>query len=103
LGYAVALVPDMAAKNRFSSFLAAITSEENDYFLRSFEALGVDEEERNSTPMLPQIQAFAVLMLDAARSGAYEEILSVIVPAEWVYLSWAKAAKHSYLKRFYLA
>jgi thiaminase/transcriptional activator TenA len=103
LGYAVALAPDMAAKKRFSGFLAAITSEENDYFLRSFEALGVGEEERNSTPMLPQIQAFADLMLDAARSGAYEEVLAVIVPAEWVYLSWAKAAKHPYPKRFYLA
>jgi thiaminase/transcriptional activator TenA len=53
--------------------------------------------------MLPQIQAFDDLMLDAALLGAYKEVLSAIVPAEWVYLSWAKAAKHPYPKRFYLA
>ena len=41
LGYAVALAPGVPAKKRFAGFLAAVTSEENDYFLRSFDALGV--------------------------------------------------------------
>lgn len=102
LGHAVALAPGMPAKKRFAAFLAAITSEENDYFLRSFEALGVTEHEQQNTPLLPPIQSFADLMLDAARSGAYEELLAVIVPAEWVYLTWAQAAEPPYPARFYL-
>ena len=102
LGYAVALAPGMPAKKRFAGFLAAITDEENDYFLRSFEALGVSEAEREGTALLPPIQTFADLMLDAARSGAYEEVLAVIVPAEWVYLTWAQAATQPYPARFYL-
>lgn len=103
LGHAVALAPGMPAKKRWAGFLGAITSEENDYFLRSFEALGVPESERESTPLLPPIRALADLMLDAARSGAYEEVLAVIVPAEWVYLTWARAAPSSRPERFYLA
>jgi thiaminase (transcriptional activator TenA) len=103
LGHAVALAPGMPAKKRWAGFLAAITSEENDYFLRSFDALGVPEVERETTALLPPIQAFADLMLDAARSGAYEEVLAVIVPAEWVYLTWAQAAPKPYPGRFYLS
>jgi thiaminase/transcriptional activator TenA len=103
LGHAVALAPGMPAKKRFAGFLAAITSEENDYFLRSFEALGVAPEEWETAELLPPIQAFADLMLDAARSGSYEEVLAVIVPAEWVYLTWAQAANKPYPKRFYLS
>ena len=102
LGYAVALAPGMPAKKRFAGFLAAITDEENDYFLRSFEALGVAVAEREGTLLLPPIQTFADLMLDAARSGAYEEVLAVIVAAEWVYLTWAEAAPEPYPERFYL-
>jgi thiaminase (transcriptional activator TenA) len=103
LGHAVALALGMPAKKRWAGFLAAITSEENDYFLRSFDALGVPEGERESTPLLPPIQAFADLMLDAARSGAYEEVLAVTIPAEWVYLTWAQAAPKPYPGRFYLS
>ncbi len=103
LGHAVALAPGMPAKKRWAGFLGAITSEENDYFLRSFDALGVPEAERETTPLLPPIQAFADLMLDATRSGAYEEVLAVIVPAEWVYLTWAQAAPKPYPDRFYLS
>jgi thiaminase/transcriptional activator TenA len=103
LGHVVALAPGMPAKKRWAGFLAAITSEENDYFLRSFDVLGVPESERGSAPLLPPIQAFADLMLDAARSGAYEEVLAVIVLAEWVYLTWAQAASKPYPGRFYLS
>jgi thiaminase/transcriptional activator TenA len=103
LGHAVALAPGMPAKKRWAGFLAAITSEENDYFLRSFDALGVPQAERETTPLLPPIQAFADLMLEAARSGTYEEVLAVIVPAEWVYLTWAQAAPKPYPGRFYLS
>lgn len=103
LGHAVALAPGMPAKKRFAGFLAAITSEENDYFLRSFEALGVSQEEWENAELLPPIQTFADLMLDAAQSGNYEELLAVIVPAEWVYLTWAQAARPPYPKRFYLS
>jgi thiaminase/transcriptional activator TenA len=102
LGHAVAAAPGMPAKKRWAHFLGLITAEENDYFLRSFEALGVPEHECETTSLLPPIQAFATLMLEAARSNRYDEILAVVVAAEWVYLSWAEKAVQPYPKRFYL-
>lgn len=102
LGYAVAYAPGMAAKCRFAGFLAALTSEENDFFIRSFDALGVSEAERTELAMTATTRAFSELMLDAARSGAYEEVLAVIVPAEWIYLTWASAVADATPQRFYL-
>lgn len=102
LGYAVAYAPDMAAKCRFAGFLGALTSAENDYFMRSFEALSVPQSERDAPVIAPTTRAFSELMLDAARSGAYEQVLAVIVPAEWIYLTWARAAAAAAPSRFYL-
>jgi thiaminase/transcriptional activator TenA len=102
LGYAVAYAPDMEAKIRFSGFLAALTSDENDFFVRSFDALDISEQERRAPVMTETTRAFADLMLDAARSGRYEDVLAVIVPAEWVYLTWAASVADAAPKRFYL-
>ncbi len=102
LGYAVAYAPNMDAKIRFASFLAALTSEENDFFIRSFDALGISDADRTAPAMGPATRAFSELMLDAARSGTYEEVLAVIVPAEWIYLTWASAVAEATPARFYL-
>ena len=40
-GFAVGQAPDMAAKRPLVEFLETVTDEENDYFERSFDALGV--------------------------------------------------------------
>jgi thiaminase/transcriptional activator TenA len=52
--------------------------------------------------MVPATQAFSKLMLEAARAGTYEDVLAVIVPAEWIYLTWASAVADATPKRFYL-
>jgi thiaminase/transcriptional activator TenA len=102
LGFAIAQAPDMPPKTKLAAFLAAVTSEENDYFLRSFRALEVTEEDwRTATPN-DATRRFGAVMLGAAREG-YAEALAVLLPAEWVYLSWASAAGGTRPKRFYLA
>jgi len=89
LGFAVARAPGMAAKKRLAGFLAALTSDENDYFLRAFDAVGVGEGERTAPGLAPVTQTFAELMLAAVEAGTYEDLLAVVVPAEWIYLTWA--------------
>ena len=42
-------------------------------------------------------------MHEVANTGTYEEILAVILAAEWVYYTWASNAKKPYPKRFYLS
>ena len=90
-GFAVGDAPEMAAKRRLVEFLDILTDEENDYFERSFEALGVPENRwQNSTPG-DTTEAFVDLLGHAARKGGYAETLTVLVPAEWIYESWATA------------
>lgn len=71
-----------------AQFLGLITSDENTYFLRSFEALGVSEASQNA-PDAPATEDFNSLMAEARNSGCYEQMLAVLVVAEWSYLAWA--------------
>lgn len=101
VAHAIAAAPAMPAQSKLAAFLAAITSEENDYFLRSFDALGVAREDWSGAAPDPITQRLTTLMLDAAREG-YAEALAVLLPAEWIYLSWAREVKDAAPARFYL-
>lgn len=74
-------------------FLALITGKENTYFERSFEALGVTLEERQSIPDAPCTTGFCELMREVASTGSLAEMLAVIVVCEWSYLSWGELVK----------
>jgi thiaminase/transcriptional activator TenA len=84
-GHALGEAPSMAANARLAEFLGTITNEENDYFERSFAALDGDPE---ATPDATT-RAFIDLLERAGRQGGYAETLAVLVPAEWVYETWA--------------
>ncbi len=104
LGFTLAKAADMPAKRRLAAFLAMLTSEENDYFLRSFAALGVPPEQYLTAVQGPVTREFAQTMVGAARDGGYEEGLACIVCAEWVYLTWGmREAQKPRPSRFYLA
>ncbi|WP_251341480.1 TenA family protein [Haloplanus halophilus] len=97
-GHAVGEAPSMAAKARLVGFLGTLTDEENDYFERSLDALDGD---RNADPTATT-RAFVDLLERAGREGGYAETLAVLVPAEWVYATWAGAVE-SPPARFYLS
>jgi len=88
-GYAVGDAPTMAAKSRLVDFLGTVTSDEDDYFQRAFDALDVPESRYQDPALTEATAAFRDLLLRAAREGGYAETLAVLVPAEWVYLAWA--------------
>lgn len=102
LGLAIAQAPDMPPKTKLAAFLAAVTSEENDYFLRAFEALGVAQADWSAATPNAATRRIGEVMLGAAREG-YAEALAVLLPAEWIYLTWASGAGETRPKRFYLA
>ncbi|EMA20605.1 TenA family protein [Haloarcula marismortui] len=91
-GHAVGQAPDMAAKRRLVEFLDTVTDEEDDYFERSFAALDVADERWQDPEPTDATAAFIDLLGRAAREGGYAETLAVLVPAEWIYESWATAA-----------
>lgn len=89
IGYLVAKAPDMATKRPLAAFLALLTSNENDYFIRSFAALAVAPEIYLEAAQGPVTRAFASLLLEAAEAS-YEEGLACLLCAEWVYLTWGE-------------
>ncbi|MBO6784225.1 MAG: TenA family protein [Alphaproteobacteria bacterium] len=106
VGHAVACAPGMAAKSRFAGFLGVLTSEENDYFLRSFDAFGAPPPSFDNPVSHPVVDGFAGLMARQRAAGTYLDILTVLVPVEWVYLQWASdavAGNRPMPERFYLS
>ncbi|WP_255194052.1 TenA family protein [Natronobeatus ordinarius] len=95
-GFAVGEAPGIDAKRPLVEFLETVTDEENDYFLRSFEALEVPESRWHDPEPTATTQAFLDLLGRAARQGGYAETLAVLVPAEWIYREWATAVADEY-------
>jgi len=102
-GHAVGEAPSMAAKRRLIEFLDVITDDENDYFDRSFDALDVPEADRTDPDLTATTEAMVDLIEAAANRGGYAETLAVLVPAEWVYLTWATAEADDRPEPFYFA
>jgi len=109
VGHAVAAAPGMPEKTRFAQFLGVLTDEENDYFLRSFDAFGQPAPTFDNPLKHPVLDDFAALMDRQRAAGTYLDILAVLVPVEWVYLTWASKASDAVTRgaampaRFYLA
>ena len=92
LATTIAHAPTLADGVPGAQFLGLVTSTENTYFLRCFEALGVPEKNQN-TASSPATCAFQDLMIEARTSGRYEQMLAVLTVAEWSYLTWANRYK----------
>src|SRR5262249_12876667 len=92
LGAALAGADTFAARLRFGRFIGMVSAEENTYFLRAFEALGVTESRRGADPDKQPTMGFKAIMREAADTRSYAAALSVLVVAEWLYLDWASRA-----------
>ncbi len=100
LGAAMATADTMTARLRYGRSAGIVSGEENTYFLRAFAALGIDEAERAAIPDSTPTTAFKALMREAAASGRYVAVLSVLCVAEWLYLDWASNAPRPLPQRF---
>src|SRR5438128_12505815 len=92
LGAALATADTFEARLRFGRFIGLMSGEENTYFLRAFEALGVTEDRRTADPDTQPTAGFKAIMREAAQTRSYAASLSVLVVAEWLYLDWASRA-----------
>jgi thiaminase/transcriptional activator TenA len=92
LGAALASADTFEARLRFGRFIGMVSGEENTYFLRAFEALGVTQVRRAADPDTQPTAGFKAIMREAAETRSYAAALSVLVVAEWLYLGWASRA-----------
>jgi thiaminase/transcriptional activator TenA len=92
----------MEEMGRIAQQLAVLTGGENDYFLRAFDELGVPEEEYTDAELRPNAEAFVDFVMRVAHGGSYDEVLTVITAAGWVYLDWCEYAVEGEQDRWYL-
>lgn len=85
--------PALPDRLPLAHFLGIIAGPENTYFQRSFDMLSVSESERTAPKLLTPTSDFQALMLKAANSDEYGNLVAVLCVAEWVYLSWAEAVE----------
>ena len=92
LGTTLASADTFEARVRFGRFIGMVSGEENTFFLRAFEALGVTEDRRTADPDTQPTAGFKAIMREAADTRSYAAALSVLVVVEWLYLDWASRA-----------
>jgi len=68
LGAALASADTFAARLRFGRFIGMVSAEEDTYFLRAFEALGVTETRRAADPDTQPTIGFKAIMREAAET-----------------------------------
>ena len=90
--YALAKAPGIAEQSALVETLHALTNDQLEYFERVFGELGISAAERASTPVPREVHAFGDGMMRLAAHGTYEEIISGMAAAEWMYLTWSRAA-----------
>lgn len=90
--YALAKAPGIAEQAALVETLHALTNDQLEYFDQVFRQLGITAAGRDSTPMPPAVRAFGDGMMRIAAHGAYEEIIAGMAAAEWMYLTWSRAA-----------
>lgn len=90
-------------KHRLSTFLSMATSEENQYFIRSFKELGVKESDYcwKNIKRSSVIKRFDEEIKKAIKSNSYEDCLIVLFCAESVYCEWATKYEDKNPKEFY--
>ncbi len=101
VGQAVTTAPSMVEKRQYAGFLGVLTGDEDDYFLRSFAAMGVAEADWRQPFDHAVVRGFRQIMLGGERA-TYANVLAALLPVEWVYLSWAKSVADQAPARFYL-
>lgn len=96
LGAAITTADRLDARLRYASFAGEMVNSEDTYFQRAFDALGVTDELRASTPDTPSAGGFVDLMREAASSQNYSAVVAVLMVTECLYRDWAARAPENH-------
>jgi thiaminase/transcriptional activator TenA len=90
LGYAVAKAPALDAQAHLARALVGLTTDQEDFFRRAFRELGVTDAALVA-PLPWEVEAFRDFVLRVAATESYEAVLTTILGAEWLYVTWCRA------------
>ncbi len=91
-GFALAKAPHAEGRRRLARAVFELTTTQESYFRRLFDELGVAPESRENPTLPAGVRAFQDFFLRVAATGAYEEILTTVLGAEWLYATWCGRA-----------
>ena len=102
LGFAVAKAPSFAERRRLARGLFGLVTDQEQFFVAAFERMATAADRR--TGLAPQGHAAPLhaLFMATAQSAGYEEILSCMLAAEWLYATWCGAAARTPSRRAYI-
>jgi thiaminase/transcriptional activator TenA len=88
LGYAVAKAPSFKERRQLALGLYRLVTDQEKFFINAFERMAIPAEAR--TGLAPQglSQPLHNLFRAVAENEGYEEILTCVLAAEWMYLTW---------------
>lgn len=89
LGAAVAACDRPGPRLAIARQLGLVAGDENDYFGRALDRLGVSDADRRAPAPAAPTEGFLALMDDARTSADYGCALAVLLVAEWLYADWA--------------
>ncbi len=90
--YAIAKATNPADQDHLLGVLNALAGEQQAYFKRTFESIGLDASVVSDNALPPAARALSKGVLDLAASGSFVEILASMLAAEWMYLTWCEDA-----------
>ena len=102
LGYAVAKAPSFQERRRLGLGLHGLVTDQEQFFINAFERMGVHGEEGTGLPLQELALPLHALFLSVAATEGYEEILTCVLAAEWMYLTWCSRANQSPSSRGYI-
>jgi thiaminase/transcriptional activator TenA len=89
---ALILAPTVDDRAHMVAILAGLSGEQEDYFQSRFKAMGLSPEPLPDRELPDLALALSEGALAIAARGTFEEILSTMLAAEWMYHHWCTAA-----------
>jgi thiaminase (transcriptional activator TenA) len=99
LGYAVAKAPSFRERRHLALGLYGLVTDQEQFFVSAFGRMGISQEQPVGLAPLGLSAPLHDLFLSVANSEGYEEILSCVLAAEWMYLTWCSTAHKTASKR----
>jgi thiaminase (transcriptional activator TenA) len=90
--YALAKAPTAADQDHLIGVLEGLAGEQENYFRRAFARLGVNPNPLSPAELPEPARALRDGVLAIAERGGFPEILSAMLAAEWIYLTWCEQA-----------
>ena len=90
--YALAKATVVDDQNRLIAILSALGNEQDDYFQKTFLSMGVGEKEQIEFKIEGKAKLLGDGAVKIAQAGSFLEILTIMLAAEWMYLTWCERA-----------